>query len=50
MGALQAAASAVGGAVSDIASGVVDTAKMAATDTAKQIAKTPLDILEAATR
>ncbi len=46
MGVLQSAASAVGQAVSDVAADVKDGVVGAATDSVKQIAKTPLDILE----
>ncbi len=46
MSMLQAAGQAVTQAVSDIGTGVADSAKSAISDTAKQIAKTPLDILE----
>ncbi len=46
MGVLQSAAQAIGQTVSDVSADVKDTVKAAATDTVKQIAKTPLDILE----
>lgn len=46
MGIIQSATQAVTQAVSDVASDVKDSVKAAASDTAKQIAKTPLDILE----
>lgn len=46
MSALQTAGQAVTQAASDIGSTMVDTARSAVKDSAKQIAKTPLDILE----